>query len=85
MVVAVVTVGVVKSAVDDVVGMVSMGNRLVSTARAVDMVIVVLDRCALVWIRLVDLQMVLIIVVTVFVVHMAVMQVVGVTPCLILV
>ncbi len=78
MVVAVVTVRVMKSAIDYVVGMVSMGNSLVSAARAMDMGIFMLDRLTLVWIRFINLQIMLIIVVTVFVVHVTVMQVVGV-------
>ena len=77
-VIAVVTVRVMKSAIDYVVGMVSMRDSFVSAARAMHMAIVMLDRPALVWIRFVNLQTMLIVVIAVFVVHMTVMQVVDV-------
>ena len=78
MVIAVVTVRVMKSAIDYVVGMVSMRDSFVSAARAMHMAVVMLDRPALVWIRFVNLQTMLIVVIAVFVVHMTVMQVVDV-------
>lgn len=65
-----------QSAIDYVVGMVSMRNSLVTAARAMDMAIVMLNRLALVWIRFSNLQMMLVIVIAMFVVHVAVMQVV---------
>mgnify|MGYP001549821419 CR=1 FL=1 len=80
MVVTVVPVWVMKAAVDYVVGMVTMGHSLVPATRPVDMGIVVLDRLASVRIRLIDLQLMLVIVVAVLVVHVPAMQVVGVIP-----
>lgn len=78
MVVAMVTVWVVKSSVDDVVDMVTMGNRLVSATGAVDMRIVMPDRLTLVGIRVTDVETVLIVVIAVFMMHVPVMQVVSV-------
>lgn len=80
MVVAVVTVRVMESAVDYVVGMVSMGHSLVPAARTMNMGIFMLDRLTSVWIRFVNLQTMFIVVVAVFVVHMTIMQVVDVIP-----
>jgi hypothetical protein len=77
-VVAVVTVGVMEPAIDDVVGMVSVWNRLVSTARSVDVAIFMFDRLTLVWIYCINLHAMFIIEVAMFVVHVTIMQVIGV-------
>lgn len=67
-----------KSAIDYVVGMVSMRNSLVAAARAMDMAIFMLNHLTSVWIRFASLQMMLVIVIAMLVVHVAVMQVVDV-------
>jgi hypothetical protein len=72
--------GVMKSAIDYVVGMVPMGNSLMSAARTMNMGIFMLDPLTSVWIRFVNLQAMFIIVVAVFVVQMTIMQVVGMIP-----
>lgn len=82
MVVAVVPMRVMQSAVNDVVDMVSMGNRLMTATRTVDMGVVVLDRLAMVRIRSIDLQTMLIVVVAMLVMHMTVVQVIEVVPVL---
>ena len=69
-----VAVRAMKSAIDYIVGMVPMGNSLMSAAGTVNMGIFMLDRLTSVWIRFVNLQTMLIIVVAVFVVHMTIMQ-----------
>lgn len=73
-----VAVGAMESAIDDVVGMVAMRNSLMSAARSVDVGIIMFDRLALVWVFFSDLQAMFIIVVAMFVVHVTIMQVVGV-------
>ena len=78
MVVAVVAVGVVEPAIDDVVGVVTVRDRLVSAARPVDVTIFMRDRLASAGILFVHLQAMLVIVVFMFVVHVAIMQVVDV-------
>ena len=55
MVVAVIAMRVMKSAIDYVVGMVSMGNSLMSAARTMNMGVFMLDRLTSVWICLVNL------------------------------
>ena len=80
MIVAMAIVGVMQTPIDDVVSVIAMRNCLVAAARTMDVVIFMYDRIALVGICCIDFQTMLIIVVAVFVVHMTVMQVVGVIP-----
>jgi hypothetical protein len=77
-VVAVVTVGVMEPAIDDVVDVVAVWNRLVSAARSVDVGIFMFDRPALVWIYCINLHAMFIIEAAMFVVHVTIMQVIGV-------
>jgi hypothetical protein len=77
-IIAVVTVGVMESAIDYVVGVVAVWNSLVSAARSVDVGIFMFDRMALVWVYCIDLHAMFIIVAAMFVVHVTIMQVIGV-------
>lgn len=86
MVVAVVAVGVVEVAVDQIVDVVAVGHGLVSAAGAVDMAVLVTGapvfRGASGRVRLADLDHVLVHVVSVGVMEVAVVEVVHVVPVL---
>ncbi|MEW8403817.1 MAG: hypothetical protein AB2688_03725 [Candidatus Thiodiazotropha taylori] len=73
MIIAVVTMGMMEPAIDDVIGVVAMGNSLMSTTWPVNMAILMIDRLAMVWVFLTHFQAVLIVVVTMSVVHMPIM------------
>jgi hypothetical protein len=81
-VVAVITVRVVQAAVDNVVDMVAVRHRLVPTAWTMDVDFVVLDRLTTLGVLCVYFKTVLIVVIAVFMVHVSVMQVVGVIAVL---
>lgn len=68
-----VTMGMMEPAIDDVIGVVAMGNSLMSTTWPVNMAILMIDRLAMVWVFLTHFQAVLIVVVTMSVVHMPIM------------
>lgn len=85
-VVAMATVHVVQVTLDDVVGVISVRDRVVAAARAVRVVLAVLLAVvrwrALRWVRAADVERVLVDVVAMHVMEMAVMQVVLVTAVL---
>jgi hypothetical protein len=76
MVVTVIAVRIVQPAIDDVTGMVTMRNRLMATAGSMEVVRVMFDRLAFAGVRRAHLQAVFIVVVTVRMMHVAIMQIV---------
>lgn len=56
--------GMIEPAIDDVIGVVAMGNSLMSTTWPVNMAILMIDRLAMVWVFLTHFQAVLIAVLT---------------------
>lgn len=82
MIVAMVAMRVMKPAVDDVVDMIPVGDRLMPAPWAVYMGFVMSHRLASIGIGIRDLQAMLVVVITVFVMHMPVMQVIDVAVML---
>ena len=74
MIVAVITVGMVESAVNDVVDMIAVGNGLVPASWSVDMAIGMGDGMAAVRVGRIDFQRVLVIMIAMLVVHVSVME-----------